>query len=300
MERTQKAEAIKDIKSRFDRMSSAVFLDFTGMTVEEVSKLRDKFREKGIEYKVVKNKLVEQALTEHAWSKGLKPILRGMTGVAWSFEEPSAAARIVKDFVKDNEKLKVKAGLLEGQVLDAKDARERRHHFARLVAEKMLHHLRNFAGWWSLVGHGKRLDRRACELPLAEDFARVCHHRAFLRDWAHLDRTAVGEWRTSLGDLDRFVQAVSHDQRIAADRFLGLRERSVRHRATTLAGNGPALSHQRLAALHNAFFRQVVEPRLDRAHALLEFLGREFLIPIAAATKQQQIFLFFDIHVFLW
>jgi large subunit ribosomal protein L10 len=101
-------------------MSSAVFLDFTGMKVEEVSKLRDVFRAKGIEYKVVKNKLVQQALADQAWSKGLAPVLKGMTGVAWSFEEPSAAARVVKDFVKDNEKLKVKAGLLEGQVLDAK------------------------------------------------------------------------------------------------------------------------------------------------------------------------------------
>ena len=120
MERTQKAEAIKDIRARFDRMSSAVFLDFTGMTVEEVSKLRDKFREKGIDYKVLKNKLVEKALADQPWVSGLKPVLRGMTGVAWSFEEPSAAARVVKDFVKENEKLKVKAGLLEGQVLDAK------------------------------------------------------------------------------------------------------------------------------------------------------------------------------------
>jgi len=120
MERTQKAEAIKVIRDRFDRMSSAVFLDFTGMTVEEVSKLRDKFREKGIDYKVLKNKLVQKALADHAWSKGLTPVLKGMTGVAWSFEEPSAAARVVKDFVKDNEKLKVKAGLLEGQILSAK------------------------------------------------------------------------------------------------------------------------------------------------------------------------------------
>jgi len=120
MDRTQKAEAIASIKSRFDKMSSAVFLDFTGMTVEEVSKLRDKFREKGIDYKVLKNKLVEKALADHAWSKGLKPVLKGMTGVAWSFEEPSAAARVVKDFVKDNEKLKVKAGLLEGEVLSSK------------------------------------------------------------------------------------------------------------------------------------------------------------------------------------
>jgi large subunit ribosomal protein L10 len=120
MERAQKAEAIQEIRSRFDRMSSAVFLDFTGMTVEEVSKLRDVFRTKGIEYKVVKNKLVQQALSDHKWAPNLDPVLKGMTGVAWSFEEPSAAARVVKDFVKDNEKLKIKAGLLEGQVLDAK------------------------------------------------------------------------------------------------------------------------------------------------------------------------------------
>ena len=132
MERTQKAEAIKVIKDRFDRMSSAVFLDFTGMTVEEVSKLRDKFREKGIDYKVVKNKLVQQALADQPWSKGLVPVLRGMTGVAWSFEEPSAAARVVKDFVKDNEKLKVKAGLLEGQVLDAKQVE---HQLATLPSK---------------------------------------------------------------------------------------------------------------------------------------------------------------------
>src|SRR6478736_1524731 len=106
MERAQKAEAIKDIKSRFDRMSSAVFLDFTGMTVEEVSKLRDVFRAKGIEYKVVKNKLVQNALADHSWAPGLNSVLRGMTGVAWSFEEPSAAARAVKEFIKENEKLK--------------------------------------------------------------------------------------------------------------------------------------------------------------------------------------------------
>lgn len=120
MQRLEKAEAIKEIRDRFDRMTSAVFLDFTGMTVEEVSKLRDLFRSKGIEYKVVKNKLVQKALADHSWSQQLTPALRGMTGVAWSYEEPSAAARAVKDFAKDNDKLKVKAGLLEGQVLDSR------------------------------------------------------------------------------------------------------------------------------------------------------------------------------------
>lgn len=120
MLRSEKETAVKELQERFERMSSAVFVDYAGMNVEEVSKLRATFREKGVEYKVVKNTLVKKALAEHAWVDGLSDALRGMTGVAWSFEEPSAAARVVKDFLKDNEKLKIKAGVLDGQVLDAK------------------------------------------------------------------------------------------------------------------------------------------------------------------------------------
>jgi large subunit ribosomal protein L10 len=124
MDRAQKTEQVKDIRSRFDRMSSAVFLDFTGMTVEEVTKLRDTFRAKGVEYKVVKNTLVEKALEDQKYVADLVPILRGMTGIAWSFEEPSIAARVLRDIGKENEKLKVKAGLLDGQVLSAKAVEE--------------------------------------------------------------------------------------------------------------------------------------------------------------------------------
>ena len=120
MLRSQKAEAIDFIKDRFDRMTSAVFIDFAGMTVEEVSTLRNNFRSKGVEYRVVKNTLVKKAVGEAAWSKDLHVVLKGMTGIAWSYEEPSAAARVVKEFKKSNEKLKIKAGLLDGQVLDGK------------------------------------------------------------------------------------------------------------------------------------------------------------------------------------
>jgi large subunit ribosomal protein L10 len=118
MLRTEKAEAIETIKARFSRMTSAVFIDFAGMSVEEVTKLREVFRSKGVEYKVVKNTLVKKALGDSA--KGLGVVLKGMTGVAWSYEEPSAAARVCKEFKRENEKLKIKAGLLEGQVLDGK------------------------------------------------------------------------------------------------------------------------------------------------------------------------------------
>lgn len=120
MLRSEKAQQIDFIKSRFDKMTSAVFVDFQSMTVEEVTKLRNDLRAKGVEYKVVKNKLVRHALSGAPWLKSLDSTLKGMTGVAWSYEEPSAAAKVLRDFVKENEKLKIKAGLLEGQVLDAK------------------------------------------------------------------------------------------------------------------------------------------------------------------------------------
>jgi len=120
MNRTEKTEAVNLIRERFERMTSAVFLDPTGMTVAEVTKLRDTFRAKGVQYRVVKNTLVKKALADQPYASKLDAPLRGMTGIAWSFEEPSAAAKILKDAGKENEKLKIKAGLLDGQVLDAK------------------------------------------------------------------------------------------------------------------------------------------------------------------------------------
>ena len=121
MLRSDKEASVAQIKESFSKMTSAVFVDYAGMTVDEVSNLRAKFREKGVEYKVFKNTLVRKALEGESFVGALsETALKGMTGIALSFEEPSAAARVVKDFAKENEKLKVKAGLLDGAVLDAK------------------------------------------------------------------------------------------------------------------------------------------------------------------------------------
>jgi large subunit ribosomal protein L10 len=122
MERTQKNAQIGEIKGRFDKMSSVVFLDFKGLSVENVTKLRAEFRKAGVEYKVVKNTLVKHALKDAPYVDKLGKVLVGMTGVAWSYEDPSAAAKVVKAFKKEEagEKLTIKAGLIEGQILDAK------------------------------------------------------------------------------------------------------------------------------------------------------------------------------------
>src|SRR5687768_703092 len=105
MDRSVKQQTIEDVKASFERMTSAVFVDFKGLNVEAVTKLRDEFRKQGVKYRVVKNTLVKHAIKQHAWSAQLKTTLTGMTGVAWSFEDPSAAAKVLKAFRKDNDKL---------------------------------------------------------------------------------------------------------------------------------------------------------------------------------------------------
>jgi large subunit ribosomal protein L10 len=126
MDRATKGVQISEIKARFDRMTAAVFLDYNGMKVEHVTKLRAEFRKAGVEYKVIKNTLVKHALQGAPFKEKLDDVLAGMTAIAWSYEDPSAAAKVVKAFRKDpaGEKLQIKAGLIEGSLLDAKGVEE--------------------------------------------------------------------------------------------------------------------------------------------------------------------------------
>lgn len=115
--REQKLSTIESVRERFARATASVFLDFRGITVDEVTELRNEFRKAGVEYKVIKNNLILQAFKGTALEakpeidKGLV----GQTGVAWSYEDPSSAAKVVKAFRKAKdftEKLPVKFGLV--------------------------------------------------------------------------------------------------------------------------------------------------------------------------------------------
>ncbi|HEY3237563.1 MAG TPA: 50S ribosomal protein L10 [Polyangiaceae bacterium] len=119
MLRTQKEQLVQELRERVERMSSAVIVDYKGMTVEEAVRLRQAFRQRGVVYQVAKNTLVKQALSGASWASGLSGSLKGMTAVAFSFEEPSAAARVLKEFRAQTQKPAVKAGVLDGIVLDA-------------------------------------------------------------------------------------------------------------------------------------------------------------------------------------
>jgi large subunit ribosomal protein L10 len=120
-----KAEQVNQIRDSFDRAVATVLIDFRGVNVENITELRARFRDKGVEYRVCKNTLVVKALegTDIGKDEVFQEHLKGMTGIAWSYEDPSAAAKVIKAFRKEGdeqEKLTVKCGLLDGEVLEAK------------------------------------------------------------------------------------------------------------------------------------------------------------------------------------
>jgi large subunit ribosomal protein L10 len=120
--RPSKDEQIAFIRERFSKATSAVFLDPRNIDVETITALRARFREKGVEYRVVKNTLVHKAITGTTYEKvKLDSFLVGMTGIAWSYEDPSIAAKILKAFRKENEKnekVTIKGGVLESTVFN--------------------------------------------------------------------------------------------------------------------------------------------------------------------------------------
>ena len=113
----QKQGSVEDIKTKFETCKSAVLIDYRGLTVEEVTNLRNKFREAGVEYRVLKNTMIRRAV-DALGMEGLEPVLEGPTAVAFGMEDAVAPAKIISDFIKETEKTEIKAGVLEGKVVD--------------------------------------------------------------------------------------------------------------------------------------------------------------------------------------
>lgn len=129
LSKDQKVVQSGEIKDRFSRAVSTVLLDFTGVSVGTVTELRARFRAAGVEYKVVKNNVVLKALegSPLADNAAFTGQLKGQTGIAWSYEDPSAAAKIIKAFRKEGDaygKVVVKCGVVESQVFAGPKAEE--------------------------------------------------------------------------------------------------------------------------------------------------------------------------------
>ena len=114
----KKAEVVSEIKGKFENAKSVVVFDPRGLNVSEVTELRRALRDNGSDYKVYKNTLTKRAVD--SLDIKLDEYLEGPSAISFS-EDELAPVRVISDFAKKHDKLELKAGIVEGKVVDAKE-----------------------------------------------------------------------------------------------------------------------------------------------------------------------------------
>src|SRR5882724_7412237 len=109
MNKQEKSQEVESLKQALIGAPTAFVLACKGLTVNQVSVLRKKVRASSGRYRVVKNRLALRAIRETPL-KVLTPHLKGPTAIAYSAKDPSALAKAIEEFAKDNQGLQVKAG----------------------------------------------------------------------------------------------------------------------------------------------------------------------------------------------
>lgn len=113
----QKKAVVADLAEKIKNAKSFILADYRGLTVEQDTDLRNQLRKANIEYKVVKNTLTRFAAKENELDE-LDPHLNGPSAIAWSYTDPVAPAKVLVEYAKKNEKYELKAGVIDGKVID--------------------------------------------------------------------------------------------------------------------------------------------------------------------------------------
>jgi len=129
----QKQEVISEIKEAIQNSKSVVIVEYRGLDVSQITELRSKYRETGSAYKVYKNTMVNIALQELGY-EGYDEYLTGPNGFVFSNEDMVQGPKVSTEFSKENEKLIIKGGLLEGKVLSADEVKD----LAKLPSKEVL------------------------------------------------------------------------------------------------------------------------------------------------------------------
>ena len=114
----QKRAVVDEIKEKIQKADAIVLMEYRGLTVEHATDLRNKFRQANVDYKVYKNTMMEFAFKDTGF-EGFAQFLQGPNAVAFSpAGDPVSAAKVSVDFAKEHESLQIKAGIVDGKIID--------------------------------------------------------------------------------------------------------------------------------------------------------------------------------------
>ena len=115
--RELKTQVVQEIKEKIEKSKSFVIVDYRGITVAQDTELRAMMRKSGVEYKVLKNRLVKIALNELGYTQ-YDEALNGPTAIAFGMEDVVAPAKILVDNAQQFPKLEIKCGMVEKSFID--------------------------------------------------------------------------------------------------------------------------------------------------------------------------------------
>ncbi len=113
----EKKQIVAELNKRFAKSKVVILTDYKGLNVDDMTALRRKLREAQVEYQVVKNTLLRRA-SEGTDAELIKNEFSGPSAIALSYDDPVAPAKILTDFAKDNNKLEIRIGVMNGKVMD--------------------------------------------------------------------------------------------------------------------------------------------------------------------------------------
>lgn len=120
--RAEKETIINELNEIFENSKAVILADYRGLNVAEATRLRRRMRESGSGFKVAKNTLVSLVVKKKGLD-ALQPFLEGPVGLAYS-SDPVAPAKVLSGFIRENKKMEIKAGVLDGKVIDAAAVKE--------------------------------------------------------------------------------------------------------------------------------------------------------------------------------
>jgi large subunit ribosomal protein L10 len=118
----EKQKLVADLAESLKNAQSGVLVNYCGITVEKDTALRAELRKNNVTYKVIKNTYIKQA-AKMAGMDGFDSVLEGMTALAVS-DDPIAPAKVLSKFADNNEGFEVKAGFIDGRVIDVNEIKE--------------------------------------------------------------------------------------------------------------------------------------------------------------------------------
>lgn len=170
MPNAQNVETLAKIKEDLDGVAAVWVVDFRGLTVKESQQLRRDIREAGAHMKVYKNTLMKLALTQMELPT-MEDLLEGPSAFVFAEKDAAAAAKAVKEFAKDNEKLVIKGGIMDGRQYDAAQVEA----IASLPSREQL--LAQIAGAISGVARGLAVTINGVPSGLAQSIKQVAEQK---------------------------------------------------------------------------------------------------------------------------